>query len=105
MRTRILILSGCLVAGLVASACSKEDKPDPAQFTAICEEVVRCDAQVRQIPDPAKACGQLLASVQEKYPQKLPELESCLKAQSCEKKNIAECFANVVQGIGGVPTP
>lgn len=104
MRTRILILLAAMVVFAFAPACSQEKKPDPAQFAALCEEIVRCDAQVKQFPDPARSCAQMLVGIQEKYPQKLGELESCLKAQSCEQKNFASCLQSVVQGMG-MPVP
>ena len=96
---RILAVSAA-AALLLTAACKQQDKPDPAEFAALCDEVVKCDKQTAGFPDATKICGQMLAGVKEKFPERLPDLKACLDSQSCEEKSFAVCVADLVQGAG-----
>ena len=104
--TKFLTVAALAASVLLAPACGGKEKPDPAKYTAICEEVVKCDAQTQGFPDPVKVCSQFMVGVEEKFPEKLPDLKKCIEDQSCEEKNFAVCLAGIAQGMGmGMPMP
>jgi len=100
MKLKILALMSLAVA-ISLAACGEDKKPDAAQFQGMCEELAKCDEQLKNLGmDPVAMCKQMFVGVAEKYPDRLPELKSCIDAQSCEEKNATECFTKFAQGMG-----
>ena len=93
-KTWLLLL---LVPALMA--CDGKKKPDPETYAALCQEVVQCDPLVKAQPNGEDLCKRSMAVLEEKFPAKVPEMESCIKAQPCEEKNIATCMTKVAQGV------
>ncbi|MEQ9367264.1 MAG: hypothetical protein RIF32_23740, partial [Leptospirales bacterium] len=63
------------------------------EFDELCATVVKCDVQTQSFPDPKKVCMQFLVSIEQRYPEKSPGLHACLRGQSCEEQNFADCLA------------
>lgn len=90
---------GLIPALLVLATCDGKKKADPEAYAGLCKEVAQCDALVKAQPNGEDLCKKSMAVLEEKFPDKVPEMESCIKSQPCEEKNIATCMTKVAQGI------
>ena len=91
MKRNVCTILLILVSAFAVASCGKK-KPDASKYAAFCAEVIKCDKQLQALPTGSEFCGKFMAGVEAKVGEKVKEIESCVKAQSCEEKNMTKCI-------------
>ncbi|MCB1173072.1 MAG: hypothetical protein KDK39_05890 [Leptospiraceae bacterium] len=91
MNKKSVFLVVAMVAGLSLAACGK-DKPDPGKFAEVCSDVAKCDVNKTNPMLNPESCTKMLAGIEEKMGDKVNVIVDCIKAQSCEQKDMMGCM-------------
>ncbi|MBU43673.1 MAG: hypothetical protein CMN76_10665 [Spirochaetaceae bacterium] len=96
------VLAGLVILAALATAQCGDDKPDTAQYDAICQKVLKCDKSMQDLQNnpalPANAdvgeqCKKSLAEIEKKAPNSIQGVKDCINNTACEDLKFATCLA------------
>lgn len=95
MNKSLLILG---VVFALAISCSGKQKPDASKFAEFCQNVIKCDKDMKSLPPGMEEqCPQMMAGVEQKMPTAVPQIMECFDKTPCGEASLVNCMVTASQ--------